>query len=195
MEVYVDATTLIALGDAGHLAFLENLDGQCVVPETVAAEVTTQPATTRVEALIEGDADGEGGPASRQEASEIPQTHLDTARDILGESDSNGDIEIIASVLWVRDRGDVVAVVSDDRRVRTVAGDFGATVTGTVGVVVRAVHEGLTGEEAKSIVREIDSRGLHVNYPTLLLRRIRASVLEGRALMWTPGNQSPAIGW
>ena len=34
-----------------------------------------------------------------------------------------------------------------------------------------------------------------VNYPTLLLRRIRASVLEGGALMWTPGNQSPAIGW
>jgi hypothetical protein len=33
-----------------------------------------------------------------------------------------------------------------------------------------------------------------VNYPTLLPRRIRASVLEGGALMWTPGNQSPAIG-
>jgi hypothetical protein len=39
---------------------------------------------------------------------------------------------------------------------------------------------------------EIDSR---VNYPTLLPRRIRASVFEGVALMWTPGNQSPAIGW
>jgi len=36
--------------------------------------------------------------------------------------------------------------------------------------------------------------GLAVNYPTLLPRRIRASVLEGGALMWTPGNQSPAIG-
>ena len=34
-----------------------------------------------------------------------------------------------------------------------------------------------------------------VNCPTLLLRRRRASVLQGRALMWTPGDQSPAIGW
>jgi KaiC len=33
-----------------------------------------------------------------------------------------------------------------------------------------------------------------VNYPTLLPRRICVSVLEGGALMWTPGNQSPAIG-
>jgi len=30
-------------------------------------------------------------------------------------------------------------------------------------------------------------------YPTP--SALRASVLEGRALMWTPGNQSPAIGW
>ena len=69
------------------------------------------------------------------------------------------------------------------------------------------------GEAIKEFLKEFDSwlsasvtvyllggsamtvRG--VNYPTLLLRRRRASVLEGRALMWTPGpgNQSPAIGW
>jgi Tol biopolymer transport system component len=39
------------------------------------------------------------------------------------------------------------------------------------------------------------SSGGQVNYPPLLPRRRRASVLAGRALMWTPGNQSPAIGW
>lgn len=162
MEIYVDATTLIALGDAGHLALLDHFDGQCVVPETVAAEVTTQPARTRMETVIEGNADGQGGLASLQETSEVPKTHLDTAIDILGESDINGDTEIVASVLWMHDRDDAVAVVSDDRRVRTVADDFGATVTGTVGVIVRAVHEGLAADEAKSIVRGIDSQGLHL---------------------------------
>lgn len=162
MAIYVDATTLIALGDAGHLALLDHFDGQCVVPETVVSEVTTQPASTRTEALIDSDAEGESSRARLQDSAEIPQQHLDTAMEVLGESDINGDTEIIASVLWLRDRGDTVAIVSDDRRVRTVAGDFGATVTGTVGVVVRAVHEGMTGEEAKSIVREIDSQGLHL---------------------------------
>jgi 8-oxo-dGTP pyrophosphatase MutT (NUDIX family) len=33
-----------------------------------------------------------------------------------------------------------------------------------------------------------------VNYPSLLPRRIRASVLEGGALMWTPGDQLSAVG-
>ena len=162
MEICVDATTLIALGHAGHLALLEHFDGRCVVPETVAAEVTTQPASTRVQTLIESDADGEGGFADLRASAEFPQEHLDTAIDVLGENDITGDTEIVASVLWLRDKDDPVAVVSDDRRVRTVAGDFGATVTGTIGVVVRAVHEGLSGDEAKSIVREIDSQGLHL---------------------------------
>lgn len=162
MEIYVDATTLIALGHAGHLALLEHFDGRCVVLETVAAEVTTQPASTRMETLIEGNADGKISLADLQDSAELPQNHLDTAKDVLGESDVTGDTEIVASVLWLGNRDDPVAVVSDDRRVRTVAGDFGATVTGTVGVVVRAVHEELSGDEAKSIVREIDAQGLHL---------------------------------
>jgi hypothetical protein len=33
-----------------------------------------------------------------------------------------------------------------------------------------------------------------VNDPSLLARHIRASLPEGGALMWTPGNQSPATG-
>ncbi|GGJ10496.1 hypothetical protein GCM10008995_20380 [Halobellus salinus] len=54
------------------------------------------------------------------------------------------------------------------------------------------------GEPDRVYAHRRDSRGAgvdtDVNYPTLLPRRIRASVLEGGALMWTPGNQSPAIG-
>ena len=39
-----------------------------------------------------------------------------------------------------------------------------------------------------------DAGDYDVNYPTLLPRCIRASVVEGEALMWTLGNQSPTIG-
>ena len=176
MEIYIDATALIALGDVGHLALLENVDGRCVVPETVAAEVTTQPTRTRVETLTDSDS---GPPTARlQTTIDIPQNNLDAATDVLGESTTNGDTEIVASVLWMRDRGDPVAVISDDRRVRTVANEFGAIVTGTIGVVVRAVREGLAADEAKAIVREIDSQGLHL---TGELRETALELIDGAA--------------
>ena len=49
-----------------------------------------------------------------------------------------------------------VGVVSDDRCVRATARRVGATVTETVGVIVRAV------EEACTLVRRIGSHGLHM---------------------------------
>ena len=41
----------------------------------------------------------------------------------------------------------------------------------------------------------LDEAATRVNYPTLLARHWSSSLLEGGALMWTPGNQAPAIGW
>ena len=55
-----------------------------------------------------------------------------------------------------------VGVVSDDRCVRATARRVGATVTGTIGVIVRAVEEELDQEEACTLVRRIDSHGLHM---------------------------------
>ncbi|WP_207891154.1 DUF3368 domain-containing protein [Natrarchaeobius oligotrophus] len=71
-------------------------------------------------------------------------------------------MRLIAAVLAHEDADDSVAIVSDDRRVRTVARGLGATVTGTVGVIVRAVEEGLSPNEAKAIVRRVDEHGLHM---------------------------------
>ena len=44
---------------------------------------------------------------------------------------------------------------------RTTARGLGTTVTGTVGVVVRAVEVGLDREEAHTLVSQIDSHWLH----------------------------------
>ncbi|MDZ7688521.1 MAG: hypothetical protein U5J64_07345 [Halobacteriales archaeon] len=148
--IYVDATTLIALGTVGELELLTNFDGEVVVLPAVRAEVTTEPARTNVDRFAECD------DVRTEDA--VPDERLEEAREILGETDDNGDVQIVASVL-ARDN---TAVVSDDRRVRTVAEGFGASVTGTVGVVVRAVEEGMTAEDAKETVRRIDKNGLHM---------------------------------
>lgn len=152
--VLVDATTLIALGSVGRGELLEHFDGRLAVPARVEAEVSTDPAAANVSSFLE-------------EENRLPDFGLSDdaqaeARELLGEERINGDVDILAGVIVAGERDDTAAVVSDDRRVRTVARGLGATVTGTIGVVVRAVHEDMTAEDAKGLIRDIDSHGLHM---------------------------------
>ncbi|MCX2818708.1 hypothetical protein EGH25_05000 [Haladaptatus sp. F3-133] len=149
MRIYVDATTVISLGTAGELELLTKLDGEPVVPPTVLEEVTTEPAHANVETSPEH---------GELKMAETYEGKVDRAREILDENEENGDVQIVAGVL----ANDDTAVVSDDRRVRTVSDGLGATVTGTVGVVVRAVNEGMPVDEAKDTVRRLDGNGLHL---------------------------------
>jgi len=150
MRVYFDATTIIALGSVGELQLLRNFDGEVTVPPAVRDEVTTEPASTNLVNFVDSD----------EVRTELTTSNgsLRKAREALNEDEENGDVQIVACVLEQED----VAVVSDDRRVRTVSEGFGATVTGTVGVVVRAVREGMSSEEAKDVVRRVDQHGLHM---------------------------------
>jgi predicted nucleic acid-binding protein len=152
--VLVDATTLIALGSVGRVELLDNVDGSVLVPELVADEVTTEPAETNTTAFLSDGQILDSGHASIALA--------DAELELLGDDLVTGDAQIISALRYYRSSSDSVAVVSDDKRVRTVARGLGATVTGTVGVVVRAVHEGMPADEAKDLIREIDSRGLHM---------------------------------
>jgi len=164
MRVYIDATTLIALGNVGELDLLRNFDGELTVLPAVRSEVTTEPVRSNVKRFVKTD-------RVRTAESEYEE-YLGTARDALGEEKVNGDVQIVAGVL----AHDDVAVVSDDRRVRTVSEGFGATVTGTVGVVVRAVDEGMSADEAKEIIRRVDEHGLHM---TAELRETAYRLIDG----------------
>ncbi len=156
MDIYVDASTLIALGTVGELELLLHFDGDIVVPTEVLEEVNTEPAWTNVSSLLGRDGAYRAGDRA------VFTQYRPQAKQALNEDEVNGDVALIGTVLWARNHDQDIAIVSDDRRVRTVAEGFGATVTGTVGVVVRAVHEGMDPEEAKDLIRRIDSRGLHM---------------------------------
>jgi predicted nucleic acid-binding protein len=173
--VYVDATTLIALGTVGELELLENFGGRLAVPDPVREEVTTEPGRTNVERFCSRE-------SVRTGEDVVPgQPLVSDARTILDEAEVNGDVVLVGAVLEHTENAAVpehtenaavpehtenaaaaLGVVSDDSRVRTVAEGLGATVTGTVGVIVRAVHEGLDPGDAKELVRRIDSHGLHM---------------------------------
>ena len=150
-RILVDATTLISLGLVERLDLLTCFDGGLTLYRAVTAEVTTQPAKENLRQLRVDQGPAElGSPAP---------DWIGRARELLGEDEDNGDVVLVAAILPA-DGG--VALVSDDTHLRTVAEGLGARVTGTVGVVVRAVVEGeITEEEAKTLVRRLDSRGLH----------------------------------
>ena len=158
MRVLVDATTLTAFGQIGETGLLGHLGGEIDVIDSVRSEITTEPARTNTRQFCTSD-----DVVDEPLCSDDDSLH-DTAAEILGEAERNGDVAIFAAVLAaVRLLDRDVGVVSDDNRVRTVADGLGATVTGTVGVVVRAVEErDMTAEAGKELIRRIDSHGLHM---------------------------------
>ena len=152
-RVLLDATTLIALGTIGELRLLSYLDGELVVPPAVRREVTTEPASTNLDRLFEQ-------PQAREEAP--PADWIADAAALLDESSETGDVQLLAFVLAHTAEERSIGVVSDDQRVRTTAGGLGATVTGTIGIIVRAVDEGVSTDTGLEILDQMDSHGLHL---------------------------------
>lgn len=166
MKILLDATTLIAFGRVGELDLLLEFDGDPVVLPAVRREVTSEPASTNVGNFVQHEhvLTGERLPFSNEGPDEVVRPIVDRATETLGESEYSGDVELVTAVMHELDAdGSDPAVISDDRRVRTVCRGLGATVTGTVGIVIRAVEErGMTSEEGKGLVRRIDGHGLHM---------------------------------
>lgn len=149
----LDSSVLIALGRHHALELLTVLDG-IIVPPQVRDEVTQEPEAMNLATfLAETDVHAETP----------PDAAIAQARTILDDDEFTGDAAVIASVLAAGDEGGTIGVVSDDRRIRTVAEGLGAEVTGTIGVIVDAVrHERLTAEAAKQLVRDVDRSGFHM---------------------------------
>jgi predicted nucleic acid-binding protein len=163
---HVDASTLIALGSIGDLELLATLDGTPVVASAVRAEVTTEPAATALEEFID----------THGIERELSDDAKRRGRDVLGDETPSGDAAVIGAVLAADGE---IGVVSDDRRVRTTARGLGATVTGTIGVVGRAVMVGRLAErEGKQRLDRLDERGLHM---TAELRREAEALIEEAA--------------
>ncbi len=153
-RIFVDATTLIALGTIGELEHLVSFSGDLVVLPAVENEVTTEPAQTNLGRFI--------NQYEVKTTDSVVDDYLQQAKEVLGEEEESGDVYLTGAVLGYTADDQSVGIVSDDRRVRTTARGLGAVVTGTVGVVVRAVEEGFNREEAYTLIDRIDSHGLHM---------------------------------
>ena len=168
--IVLDATTLISLGTIGELDLLTVFDGELVIPSTVREEVTTEPARTNLDRFVDAQ--------DIQTLDSDSHNRIPQAQSVLDEEGVNGDVMLIAAVLAHTATNRPIGVVSDDRRVRTTARGLGATVTGTVGVVVRAVDDGHDPDAAHDLIRRLDAHGLHM---TGSLREKAASLIDAAA--------------
>lgn len=91
-----------------------------------------------------------------------PADWVEDAADLLDDSTETGAVQVLAFVLAKTEQDESIGVVSDDQRVRTTAGGLGATVTGTIGIIPRAVAEGLEPAAGLEILDRVDSHGLHL---------------------------------
>lgn len=150
MNWYVDASVLLALARLGELDLLVHLDGTPMVPEPVEDELRTEPEMTALEALLDRD----------DVRTVSLSSSLERARETLGERRVSGDVAVVAAVI---DAGGECGVVADDARVRRTVRSLGADLTGTIGVLARAVHAGeLAPETAKRRLAELDEGGSHM---------------------------------
>ena len=155
-RIYVGPTTLYDLGQVGELDLLTALDGELVIADPVAAEITVEPAATALERFR----------TEETVTTTLDEGEIDAARRVLDAEQTTASVAVVAGILAHADADDPtgVGVVSEDRRLRSLAEGFGASTTSSFGVVVRAAlsDSSLKPGHVKRIVRRMDSYGLHM---------------------------------
>jgi len=161
----VDASVFITLAAVDAVDLLDGLDGRVVIPERVADELVDDRSQAAFAAVRERD----GFRAVRA------KDRLDDARSHLGDPDGDaGDVGVLALAL---DTDGWVVAVTDDRSLRKVSKALSIPVSGSIGVLVRAVEQGISdGDEAIQTLYAIDEVGARLS--ASLVRRAERPIDE-----------------
>lgn len=165
-RLLIDASVWLSLAAVGRTDLLRQFDGTVVVPEAVAAEITSDPAAKRL-----ADAREDGWVASASAEDSLAEEQVAHAARLLGESresDLLGDIALLALALQDDDTERVV--VTDDQPLRRACRSRSVPVSGSIGVLVVAVERGaLDAGAAVETLTAMDSVG--ARFSASLLRR------------------------
>jgi predicted nucleic acid-binding protein len=175
----VDASVFITLAEIGLTSALLDAEGDVVVPKPVESEITSEPAVSVLSSACDDE---------RIETSDIGLAPIDTAASHLGTELSNedvpgtghatieGDIGLLALALPESEL-DSPVVVSDDKPLRQTCKALSIPVSGSIGVLVRAVQRGdIDAEEAKDKLYAMDEVGARLSVS--LVRRAERLIDE-----------------
>lgn len=145
-NVIVNTTPIIALADIGQLNLLEKIYGEILIPEAVFLEVVSEPARSLVK--------GSDWIKVRKVAAPVQRSHFSTRLHA-------GEIEVI--LLAQESNADLLII--DDNMAKKTAKYLGLTVTGTMGVLLKAKKEGHI-KKVKPLVDRLIANGLYIS-PTV----------------------------
>lgn len=158
----VDASVIITLARIDSFGLLDTLGGTVVVPETVVGEVDSEPA----QSTLDGTLDTWTQTVTALETATSDEET--TARAQLGVDDdrTSGDLALLTRALHTRD----AVVVTDDKPLRQTCKTLSIPVSGSIGVLVRAVEvDAIEPDEAKNRLLAMDEVGARLS--ASLLRR------------------------
>ena len=134
-EVIADATCIIALHRIGRIDILKILYSEVAIPPAIEREIHDISKDWIITQEVR-----------KSEVARSLRIYLD-----------EGESEAIAMALDKRDP----LFISDDKKARKAARQFGIAVTGTIGVLVRAAREGKT-TDLKMILDDLRRTGFHM---------------------------------
>lgn len=167
--VLVDASVFITLAGIDRLELLRRTQGTLVMPASVVDELTDDPAADAVESATESWLDVVR-PVDHAAILDGWDDRLQKAATHLGRSDDTddwgGDVPLLAAAMSESEP----VVVTDDRPLRRTCKALSIPVSGSIGVLIRAVGRGDLGPEAaKDELVAMDETGARLS--ASLLRR------------------------
>lgn len=171
--VLVDASVFITLAEVGLLDQLRSLSGDVVLPTAVQREITDDPAETALERAMTVEARWIRVDDSPDETTlERAAAHLDRQST---ESGPSGDVALLAHAMVVAEP----VVVTDDKPLRKGCRALSVPVSGSIGVLVRAVERGdIDADEAKENLYAMDEVGARLS--ASLVRRAERLIDDAR---------------
>lgn len=176
-RLLVDASVLITLAEIDSLRLLRRTAGEVVVPRAVEAEVSADPAQSALEDAVDD------GWIHTEHADEVDDDSLADAAAHLGADAQTdvvtGDVALLAIALASAE----AVVVSDDKPLRKTCKALSIPLSGSIGVLIRAVERGdLSADGAKSKLLAMDEVGARLS--VTLLRRAEAMIEDADDREW-----------
>lgn len=174
----VDASVAITLARIDSFGLLAALDGQVAVPQTVLDEVDSEPAKSTLDGALDSwltlspVLDDE--PDERDEARKAARTQLS----INDDEEPTGDFALLTQAIRIQQNtAQTAVVISDDKPLRQTCKALSIPVSGSIGVLIRAVErDALDPDDAKDNLLAMDEVGARLS--ASLLRRAERLIDE-----------------
>ena len=166
-KVIVNSTPLIVLFGIGYLDILQKLYQEIIIPSAVYQEVTAVDDHTCIQAMTENT------------WIHVESIQDDTEKKMYKAKLHAGEVEVM--ILAQEQKADLVII--DDDAAKKTAKYLGLTVTGTLGVLLKAKHQGII-ESVRPLMTQMKRNGFYIN------SQLESMVLE-RAGENTPHKEHP----